>query len=111
MIHDPAPDAELLARQSALQAGAAELLAGLDLAALVADIGPLLLAGSVVSGLMVWPEIDVMLLAGPDFAPPTCSGCWPGSWPGYRSRRWTTVTSAAPAARPASAVTSATTCR
>jgi hypothetical protein len=69
MIRDPAPDAELLARQAALQAEAANLLAGPNLAALVADIGPLLLAGSVVSGLMAWPEIDVMLLAGPDFAP------------------------------------------
>jgi hypothetical protein len=66
MIHHPAPD--LLARQAALQAEAAELLAGLELAGLVADIGPLL-AGSVVSGLMTWREIDVMLLAGPGFTP------------------------------------------
>lgn len=69
MIDHSASDPDLLARQAALQAEAAELLAGLDLAALVADIGPLLLAGSVVSGLMGWREIDVMLLAGPDFAP------------------------------------------
>lgn len=69
MIHRSVSDPDLLARQAALQAEAAELLAGLDLAALVADIGPLLLAGSVVSGLMVWREIDVMLLAGPDFTP------------------------------------------
>jgi hypothetical protein len=68
VIDHSSSDRDLLARQAALQARAAELLAGLDLAALVADIGPLLLAGSVVSGLMVWPEIDVMLLAGPDFA-------------------------------------------
>jgi hypothetical protein len=65
----PAPDAELLGRQSALQAEARHLLAELDLAALVADIGPVLLAGSFVSGLMCWPEVDVMVLAGPDFAP------------------------------------------
>jgi hypothetical protein len=65
----PAPDAELLARQSALQAEARQLLAELDLAAVVADIGPVLLAGSFVSGLMSWPEVDVMVLAGPDFAP------------------------------------------
>ncbi len=69
MIHHSGPDRDLVARQSALQAEAAGLLAGLNLAALVADIGPLLLAGSVVSGLMAWPEIDVMLLADPDFAP------------------------------------------
>jgi hypothetical protein len=69
MIHHSASDPDLLARQAALQAAAAELLAGLDLAALVADIGPLLLAGSVVSGLMSWPEIDVMLLVGPGLRP------------------------------------------
>ena len=38
----PASDEELLVRQSALQAEAGEVLAGLDLAALVADLGPLL---------------------------------------------------------------------
>ena len=68
MFRDAASDADLLARQSALQAEAAELLDGLNLAGLVADIGPLLLAGSFVSGLMSWREIDVMLLAGPDFS-------------------------------------------
>jgi hypothetical protein len=62
-------DEELLARQSALQAEARQLLADLDLAALVAGVGPLLLAGSFVSGLMCWPEVDVMVLAGPDFSP------------------------------------------
>ena len=41
-----ASDGELLARQSALQEEAREVLAELDLAALVADIGPLLFAGS-----------------------------------------------------------------
>jgi hypothetical protein len=65
----PAPDGELLARQSALQAEARMVLAELDLAALVAGIGPLLLAGSFVSGLMCWREIDVMVLAGDDFSP------------------------------------------
>jgi hypothetical protein len=65
----PAPDAELLARQSVLQDEAREMLAGLDLDALVAGIGPVLLAGSFVSGLMCWPEVDVMVLAGPDFSP------------------------------------------
>jgi hypothetical protein len=58
MIHKPQSDSELLARQSALQAGAAGLLTGLDPAALVADIGPLLLAGSFVSG-------RIRRLAGP----------------------------------------------
>ncbi|HTS98067.1 MAG TPA: hypothetical protein VMI33_15765 [Streptosporangiaceae bacterium] len=63
-------DEELLTRQSALQAEAQEVLAGLDLAALVAGTGPLLMAGSFVSGLMCWRELDVMVLAGADFSPP-----------------------------------------
>jgi hypothetical protein len=53
MVDRATSDADLPARQAALQAEAAELLAGLDLAALVADSGPRLLAGSVVSGLMM----------------------------------------------------------
>jgi hypothetical protein len=64
-----ASDEELLARQSALQEEARQVLAELDLAALVADIGPLLVAGSFVSGLMCWRELDVMVLAGADFSP------------------------------------------
>jgi hypothetical protein len=60
---------ELLARQSVLQEEARQVLAELGLAALVADIGPLLLAGSFVSGLMCWRELDVMVLAGGDFLP------------------------------------------
>jgi len=65
----PASDEDLLARQAALQEEARQVLAELDLAALVADIGPLLLAGSFVSGLMCWRELDVMVLAGGDFSP------------------------------------------
>jgi hypothetical protein len=45
-----ASDEELLALQSALQAEALEVLAELNLAALVADIGPLAVTGSFVSG-------------------------------------------------------------
>jgi hypothetical protein len=65
----PASDEDLLARQSALQAEAWMVLDELDLAALVAGIGPLLLAGSFVSGLMCWRELDAMVLAGGDFSP------------------------------------------
>ena len=65
----PASDEQLLARQSALQAEAREVLAGLDLAALTAGIGPPLVTGSFVSGLMCWREVDVMVLAGSDFSP------------------------------------------
>jgi hypothetical protein len=69
VLPPPASDAELLSRQAALQDEARELLAELDLATLVADIGPMLLAGSFVSGLMCWPEVDVMVQAGPEFSP------------------------------------------
>lgn len=69
MSADDTSDEELAARQSALQDEAGEVLAGLNLAALVADIGPLLLTGSFVSGLMAWPELDVMVLVGEEFRP------------------------------------------
>ena len=65
-----ASDEDLLARQSMLQDEAREVLAELDLAALVAGIGPLEVTGSFVSGLMCWRELDVMVLAGRDFPPP-----------------------------------------
>ena len=61
MIRDPAPDAELLVRQSALQAGAADLLAGLELAALVADLGPLLLAAVLDDGVTTPAEFAAWL--------------------------------------------------
>ncbi|HZC73699.1 MAG TPA: methyltransferase domain-containing protein [Jatrophihabitans sp.] len=62
-------DAQLDARQAALQAEAAAIIRWLDLEALLADIGPVLLAGSYVSGLMSWPDLDVMVFAGPQFTP------------------------------------------
>jgi hypothetical protein len=62
-------DADLWARQAALQAEAAAILADMDLAAIVADVGPMLLTGSYVSGLMCWPDLDVMVFAGADFSP------------------------------------------
>lgn len=65
----PPSDAELAARQAALQAEARDLLAAPDLAAQLADIGLPLFAGGFVSGLMCWREIDVMVLVGPDFSP------------------------------------------
>jgi hypothetical protein len=64
-----APDDELRARQTALQAEAAAILAELDLAAIVADVGPLLLTGSYVSGLMCWPDLDLMAYVGAEFSP------------------------------------------
>jgi hypothetical protein len=68
-VMSPASDEELLARQSSLQDEAREVLAELDLAALVADAGPLLVTGSFVSGLMCWRELDVMVLVGGGFSP------------------------------------------
>jgi MAF protein len=67
-------DEELRARQAALQDEAREVLAFLDLAALVSGPGPLLLTGSYVSGLMCWREVDVMVLAGPEFSPQDALG-------------------------------------
>jgi hypothetical protein len=52
-----------------LQAEAAALLDELDRSGVFADVGPLALAGSYVSGLMCWPEVDVMLLVGADYSP------------------------------------------
>src|SRR5512133_3615604 len=65
----PAEDDALLARQAALQAEAGRLLAGLDLAGLVADLGPLRPTGSYVSGLMCWPDLDLGVQVGGDFSP------------------------------------------
>jgi hypothetical protein len=64
-----ASDEELAAGQSALQAEATELLGDLDRSRIFADIGPLALAGSYVSGLMCWRELDVGLLVGANYSP------------------------------------------
>lgn len=69
-LPSPASDDELRARQAALQAEANRVLADLDLAAILVDVGPVLLAGSYVSGLMCWPEVDVMVHVGAAFSPP-----------------------------------------
>jgi hypothetical protein len=63
-------DEELDTRQAALQAEAAEIITELDLQTSLADVGPVLLAGSYVSSLMSWPDLDVMVYAGPEFTPP-----------------------------------------
>lgn len=56
---------ELRARQAALQGEATAILNELDLT----GFGPVHLAGSYVSGLMVWPDLDVMVGVGPGFTP------------------------------------------
>jgi len=90
----PPSDEVLLARQSALQEEAREVLAGLDLAAVVAGAGPLLVTGSFVSRLMCWPEVDVMVHVGSGFSPPDVMSllAWIVSRPGvtgldYRDER------------------------
>jgi hypothetical protein len=64
-----ASDQELLMRQAALQAEAAQVLAELDLGQLFADVGPVLVVGSYRSGLMCWRDLDVCLLAGVECSP------------------------------------------
>ena len=65
----PASDEELHARQASLQAEAGEVLAELDRYGLFDSVGPPLLAGSYVSGLMCWRDLDMMVLGGPDYSP------------------------------------------
>jgi hypothetical protein len=60
-------DAELIERQAALQAEAGEVLG--TLGPLFDGVGTPMPTGSLVSGLMVWRDLDVMLLGGPAFAP------------------------------------------
>jgi hypothetical protein len=62
-------DQELLTRQAALQAEASQVLAELDLGRLLADVGPVLVVGSYLSGLMCWRDLDVCLLAGVECSP------------------------------------------
>jgi hypothetical protein len=69
LSQDDPSDAELLARARDLQLAGQALLCSLDLPGLFADVGPVRVMGSVVSGLMVWRDLDVGLLAGPDFTP------------------------------------------
>jgi hypothetical protein len=60
-------DADLIERQAALQSSAAGLLGTVH--ALLGGVGEPMPTGSFVSGLMVWPELDVMVLGGPSFSP------------------------------------------
>jgi hypothetical protein len=64
----------LEARQAQLQAEAGELRRTLRLDELLSRIGPVHYAGSYVSGLMVWRDLDVMVLAPSGFGPPDLLG-------------------------------------
>ena len=46
-----------------------QVLAELDLGQLFADVGPVLVVGSYLSGLMCWRDLDVCLLAGVECSP------------------------------------------
>jgi hypothetical protein len=60
-------DSELIDRQTLLQAVGKEVLGSLDV--LFEGLAAPIPTGSYVSGLMAWPELDVMVLGGPDFSP------------------------------------------
>ncbi len=60
----PASRAELLRRADLLQAEAAEVIAELDLPALLGGVGRVEQLGSSVSGLMVWRDIDFVAHCG-----------------------------------------------
>jgi hypothetical protein len=64
-----ASDDELSARQTLLRQEAAALLEELDRSGILAELGPLALAGSYLSELMSWRDLDVMLLVGADYSP------------------------------------------
>src|SRR6186997_1834565 len=59
----PTHAAELLHRQDALQAEAAQIIAALDLPALLAPSGRPEQIGSSASGLMVWRDLDFNIVA------------------------------------------------
>ena len=65
----PASDEDLRARQVALQTEAREVLAELDRHGLFDEIGPPLVAGSYVSALMCWRDLDLMVHVGSAFSP------------------------------------------
>src|SRR5262245_19740188 len=66
---EPATDEDLWSRKLTLQREAREVLAALDLTSTLARLGPVLVTGSYVSGLMCWRDLDVMVHVGPRFSP------------------------------------------
>ena len=62
-------DEYLLRRQMDLQEEARDVLNELDLERRLGDIGSMLMTGSFISGLMVWRELDIMFLGGPELSP------------------------------------------
>lgn len=68
MEPDPT-DADLNRRAMTLEREAQALLADVDASQLLAGLGPIHPAGSYVSGLMVWRDLDVMVHVGPELGP------------------------------------------
>jgi hypothetical protein len=62
---DPAYVAELYARQEALQSEAQALVTELDLLPTLAQVGPAHQLGSSISGLMVWRDLDFIIICDP----------------------------------------------
>jgi hypothetical protein len=62
---DPAYVAELNARQEALQREAQTVVAELDLLPTLAHVGPAHQLGSSISGLMVWRDLDFIIICDP----------------------------------------------
>ena len=60
LVREPGNDEELATRQSALQAEATALLDELDQSKVFSDSGPMAVAGSYVSHLMCWRDLDVI---------------------------------------------------
>ncbi|HLZ23603.1 MAG TPA: hypothetical protein VKQ30_15935 [Ktedonobacterales bacterium] len=60
---DTAYAEELLRRQASLQAEAERVLAALDLVAMLASAGTVAFNGSYVTGLMVWRDLDLSVMA------------------------------------------------
>lgn len=60
---NPTFAAELLRRQNALQAEAQHALAALNIAPLLASAGNVQLIGSYMTGLMVWRDLDISVMA------------------------------------------------
>jgi hypothetical protein len=65
----PAADNVLESRQTELQAEGRRLLDELGVERVLAEVGTVRYAGSFVSGLMSWPDLDVMVLSHPGFTP------------------------------------------
>src|SRR5436305_10063741 len=62
---DPAYVAELNSRQAALQREAQALVAELDLLTALTQVGPAHQLGSSISGLMVWRDLDFIIICDP----------------------------------------------